>query len=310
MFICLLFFFLMIRRPPRSTLFPYTTLFRSSERRHVTISEPADERLGLRTLDRDQPRALGGVAPARVLDAPGLLRDPGPVLVDVPGVDGEHVAIITYAVHGEVVDDRAVRVTQQGVLDLAHVQSRHVVGGQMLERGEGPGALDLELAHVAHVEEPDGAPHRAVLLDDARVLHRHVPAAEGHHARPGLDVRLMERGALEGGRVHAFGSQSRSGLTLHPALSSASRAARTMFCAPGMSPWQQMVWTAMSISTPSIVRTLPSMAIFTAWAAARWGSVMSELGSLRETRVRSTLYARSANPSDATRMPILRQSRS
>src|SRR5260221_3603696 len=29
MFIFLLFFFLMIRRPPRSTLFPYTTLFRS-----------------------------------------------------------------------------------------------------------------------------------------------------------------------------------------------------------------------------------------------------------------------------------------
>src|SRR5258708_27238398 len=28
----LLFFFLMIRRPPRSTLFPYTTLFRSAHR--------------------------------------------------------------------------------------------------------------------------------------------------------------------------------------------------------------------------------------------------------------------------------------
>src|SRR5688572_31732660 len=28
-----MFFFLMIRRPPRSTLFPYTTLFRSLERR-------------------------------------------------------------------------------------------------------------------------------------------------------------------------------------------------------------------------------------------------------------------------------------
>src|SRR6185503_20655289 len=26
---CVFFFFLMIRRPPRSTLFPYTTLFRS-----------------------------------------------------------------------------------------------------------------------------------------------------------------------------------------------------------------------------------------------------------------------------------------
>src|SRR2546426_3329886 len=34
----LLFFFLMIRRPPRSTLFPYTTLFRSREppRRQLT----------------------------------------------------------------------------------------------------------------------------------------------------------------------------------------------------------------------------------------------------------------------------------
>src|SRR3712207_8684392 len=32
-----LFFFLMIRRPPRSTLFPYTTLFRSAERAPVTV---------------------------------------------------------------------------------------------------------------------------------------------------------------------------------------------------------------------------------------------------------------------------------
>src|SRR2546430_12508654 len=38
-FVFYLFFFLMIRRPPRSTLFPYTTLFRSAElqsRRHRT----------------------------------------------------------------------------------------------------------------------------------------------------------------------------------------------------------------------------------------------------------------------------------
>src|SRR5256885_9905051 len=34
-------FFLMIRRPPRSTLFPYTTLFRSAEAEtHGTLSSP------------------------------------------------------------------------------------------------------------------------------------------------------------------------------------------------------------------------------------------------------------------------------
>src|SRR6478609_11213954 len=32
LFFVFLFFFLMIRRPPRSTLFPYTTLFRSGPR--------------------------------------------------------------------------------------------------------------------------------------------------------------------------------------------------------------------------------------------------------------------------------------
>src|SRR6266702_5931418 len=30
-FYCYIFFFFMIRRPPRSTLFPYTTLFRSEQ---------------------------------------------------------------------------------------------------------------------------------------------------------------------------------------------------------------------------------------------------------------------------------------
>src|SRR6266542_6024076 len=40
---CFVFFFLMIRRPPRSTLFPYTTLFRSKRGRASTtwISSPA-----------------------------------------------------------------------------------------------------------------------------------------------------------------------------------------------------------------------------------------------------------------------------
>src|SRR6266567_6788717 len=43
-FLC--FFFLMIRRPPRSTLFPYTTLFRSprsNPRRVPPLGRPPDD---------------------------------------------------------------------------------------------------------------------------------------------------------------------------------------------------------------------------------------------------------------------------
>src|SRR3712207_9559631 len=37
-YIFLFFFFLMIRRPPRSTLFPYTTLFRSDKSVHGVLN--------------------------------------------------------------------------------------------------------------------------------------------------------------------------------------------------------------------------------------------------------------------------------
>src|SRR6267378_7452718 len=47
-----LFFFLMIRRPPRSTLFPYTTLFRSSGRHPV----PDDDLLALVVHQRPEDR--------------------------------------------------------------------------------------------------------------------------------------------------------------------------------------------------------------------------------------------------------------
>src|SRR6267142_3604176 len=40
----LFFFFLMIRRPPRSTLFPYTTLFRSIGHRAAAHEKPVGQR--------------------------------------------------------------------------------------------------------------------------------------------------------------------------------------------------------------------------------------------------------------------------
>src|SRR2546422_11754076 len=49
------FFFLMIRRPPRSTLFPYTTLFRSGR----------DRRRGRRGPDRGADQPPGGHQPER-----------------------------------------------------------------------------------------------------------------------------------------------------------------------------------------------------------------------------------------------------
>src|SRR5260370_19727509 len=55
----------MIRRPPRSTLFPYTTLFRSHRAERLAVEQ---------ALDRGHPGTLGG--PGRVVAGrPGLAVD-------------------------------------------------------------------------------------------------------------------------------------------------------------------------------------------------------------------------------------------
>src|SRR5204863_6536130 len=50
------FFFLMIRRPPRSTLFPYTTLFRSRRPRGPRCERPSFRRFTRRRRDRKSTR--------------------------------------------------------------------------------------------------------------------------------------------------------------------------------------------------------------------------------------------------------------
>src|SRR5579884_4328185 len=53
-FFCSFFFFLMIRRPPRSTLFPYTTLFRSSNRPTLPSSPSSSNRPSMVMVDRSE----------------------------------------------------------------------------------------------------------------------------------------------------------------------------------------------------------------------------------------------------------------
>src|SRR3982751_7014555 len=55
--VLILFFFLMIRRPPRSTLFPYTTLFRSHHAAHAGRKRGrADKRRPATKADRKSTR--------------------------------------------------------------------------------------------------------------------------------------------------------------------------------------------------------------------------------------------------------------
>jgi hypothetical protein len=52
---------------------------------------------------------------------------------------------------------------------------------------------------VGNVEGSAVLSHSQVLRDDAFVLHRHLPAREGDHARAERDVAIVQRGLLEEG---------------------------------------------------------------------------------------------------------------
>src|SRR3712207_7561325 len=71
-----IFFFLMIRRPPRSTLFPYTTLFRSLEESMTEATRRGDNwtlAVALSMLGLVE-RERGNFAAARGLQRRSLLR--------------------------------------------------------------------------------------------------------------------------------------------------------------------------------------------------------------------------------------------
>src|SRR5690349_24556817 len=62
-FLTIVFFFLMIRRPPRSTLFPYTTLFRSVHFMRTLPTGSVDPNFGRRVRNRRQLNSLQNTWP-------------------------------------------------------------------------------------------------------------------------------------------------------------------------------------------------------------------------------------------------------
>ena len=158
------------------------------ERRRRRQPEPLDR---ARALHGDERVLVGDVAHVGAGDL--ALLQPREVGLAVRGVDDEEIGALVEPVDDEVVDDAAVLVREQRVLRLAGRELVDVVRERRLQEVAGARPFDLELAHVRDVEHAGVGPHGAVLVDDAGVLHRHLPARERDHLRAELDVPVVER---------------------------------------------------------------------------------------------------------------------
>src|SRR6266540_5729989 len=146
----------MIRRPPRSTLFPYTTLFRSSPSRHFRVRLSAVSELGrqlcgrlayvprlfLQRLQRQSPHRARHAdrardAPEEVVHRHGDTTDFG---IELPVVERELVAADLLELDDQrlALDDRLGGETRQlAVLEIAVELGRRQCGEQNLAQCSG-----------------------------------------------------------------------------------------------------------------------------------------------------------------------------
>ena len=129
------------------------------------------------------------------LDAVGCYRlQPAYDLGGVGGVGHEVQVVVRAEVDDQVVDDTATGVvTAQRVLRPAGPDAIKIIGQALVDESLRSRPAHIDIAQMTDVEDTNGVAYGEVLLDDAGVLDRHLPAAELRQLRPERCVSIMER---------------------------------------------------------------------------------------------------------------------
>ena len=130
-----------------------------------------------------------------------MIEDPTPVFFDVRGVYAPKSRLLGDPIAGDVIDDSAIFVAQQPVLDLPRFKPRQAAAEEPIGDGDRIRSLELDLAHVGDVEQSSGFADRAVFCADGRVLDGQLVAAKFDHAPPQAPMDVEEGRSLQ--RCHS-----------------------------------------------------------------------------------------------------------
>src|SRR3712207_5508813 len=136
------FFFLMIRRPPRSTLFPYTTLFRSDEWAGQNGREVLAEIVGQAQMANDFPylATTPAAAAKKLLDKLGMSADE----IDLWEINEAFASVTLHSLRMLGIDEEKVNVNG-GAVALGHpigASGARIIGAlvhELRRRGGGYG---------------------------------------------------------------------------------------------------------------------------------------------------------------------------
>jgi hypothetical protein len=101
-----------------------------------------------------------------------------PVFADFAGIDDQEELHRAAAVKDEIVDHTTPFIQQDRVLSLPDFELRYIIGQSTIQKSQCTTAADGELPHVRDVKHTHSIPHGLMFLNDACVLHRHLPTSK------------------------------------------------------------------------------------------------------------------------------------
>ncbi len=93
-------------------------------------------------------------------------------------------------------------VEEKSVLACPDLELVHIVSQHRVEPCARTAPFDNELSHVRNIENANAVSDGLMFLDDARVLHRHEPAAERNDFRPEPHMLFVKRRFFRHGVSH------------------------------------------------------------------------------------------------------------
>ncbi len=146
-----------------------------------------------------QLRVHVGVVRNMTLEGLSLLPNPLMILLTGSSVDNDQIVVVREFMHHDVIDKCALGVQHGRVVGLANLQLGRIVHGELLHRVERLGTAQLDVAHVAHIEEAHARANCHVLGCNTGIFDRHVPTAEVDHFGAESAMDSIERGLAKCG---------------------------------------------------------------------------------------------------------------
>jgi len=147
-----------------------------------------------------------------------MALQPCEILVRSRRVYNQQKFLLANSINNQVINDAATLVQQKRVLPGSNIELADVICEHRVEPFARACPIHSQLSHVRNIEDADVVSYGLMLFEDAGVLHRHEPPAEGNDFRAAPHMFVVKRRALLGRITHAASLDFANGVRNAPEI--------------------------------------------------------------------------------------------